>query len=87
MPIDNATRHARVGMFYALEPLLKRKSSTRNLTELFSLTFILLIILPHLNDVHLFFNCILLKNTTTYLRLLTKLPTMTKTAIFLFLCL
>ena len=87
MPIDSATWHARVGMFYALKPLLKSKSSTRNFSELFSLTFILRIILLHLNDVHLFFNCILLKNTTTYLRLLTKLPKMTKIAIFLFLCL
>ena len=81
MPIDNVTWHARVGMFNALKPLLKSKSSTRNLSELFSLTFILRIILLHLNNVHLFFNCILIKNTITYLRLLTKLPKMTKIAI------
>ena len=82
MPIDNVTWHARVGMFYALKPLLKSKSSTRNFSELFSLTFILRMILLHLNDVHLFLNCILIKNTTTYLRLLTKLPKMTKTLYF-----
>ena len=87
MPIDSVTWHARVGMFYALKPLLKSKSSTRNFSELFSLTFILRIILLHLNNVHLFFNCILIKNTTTYLRLLTKLPKMTKIAIFLLFCL
>ena len=79
--------HGTQELFYSLKPLLKSKSSTRNFSELFSLTFILRIILLHLNDVHLFFNCILLKNTTTYLRLLTKLPKMTKIAIFLFLCL
>ena len=87
MPIDNATSHSRVGMFYALKPLLKSKSSTREFSEFFSRTFIFLIILLHLNNVHLFFNCILTKNTTTHLKLLTKLPKMTKIAIFLFLCL
>ena len=87
MPIDNATCHSRVGMFYVLKPLLKSKSSTREFSELFSLTFIFLIILLHLNNVHLFFNCILTKNATTHLKLLTKLPKMTKIAIFLFLCL
>ena len=35
---------------------------------------------------HLFFNCILIKNTTTYLWLLTKLPKMTKITIFLLIC-
>ena len=83
MLIDNVTWHARVGMFYALKLLLKSKSSTRYFSELFSLTFILCIILLHLNNVHLFFNCILITNTKTYLRLLTKLPKMTKIAIFL----
>ena len=87
MPIDNVTWHARVGMFYALKPLLKSKSSTKNFSESFSLTFILHIILLHLNEVDLFFNCMLLKNTTTYLRLLTKLPKMTKIALFLLFCL
>ena len=65
-------------MFCALKPLFKSKSSTRNFSEFFSLTFILRIILLHLNNVLPFFNCILTKNTTTYLRLLTKLPKMTK---------
>ena len=77
---------ARVGMFYALKPLLKSKSSTSNFSAFFSLTFNLRIILFHLNNVP-FFNCILTKNTTTYLGLLTKLSKMTKMAIFLFLCL
>ena len=83
MPIDNAAWHARVGMFYALKPLLGSKSSTRNFSELLSRTFILRIILLHLNDVHLVCNCTLIKNTATYLRLFTKLPKMTKIAIFL----
>ena len=77
---------ARVGMFYALKPLLKSKSSTSNFSKFFSLTFNLLIILFHLNNIP-FFNCILTKNTTTYLGLLPKLSKMTKMAIFLFLCL
>ena len=87
MPIDSVTWHARVGMFYALKPLLKSKSSTRNFSELFSLKFSLHIILLHLNNVHPFLNCILIKDTTTYLRLLTKLPKMTKIAIFSLFCL
>ena len=74
-------------MFYALKPLLKSKSSTRNFSELFSLAFILCIISLHLNNVDFFFNCILIKNTTAYLCLLTKLPKMTKIAIFLLFCL
>ena len=82
MPLDSVTWHARVGMFYALKPLLKSKSSTRNFSELFSLKFSLRIILLHLNNVHLFFNCILIKDTTTYLRLLAKLPKMTKSLYF-----
>ena len=82
MPIDNLTWHARVVMVYALKPLLKSKSSTKNFSELFSLTFILRIILFCLNNVHLFFNCILIKNATMYLQLLTKLPKIIKIAIF-----
>ena len=77
MPTD-VKWHVRVGIFYALKPLLKSKSSTRNFSELFSLTFILRIILLHRNNVHLCFNCTLIKSTITYLRLLTKLPKMTK---------
>ena len=70
-------------VFYALKALLKSKSNTRDFSELFSLTFILRIVLLHLNDAYLFFNCILIRNTTTYLQLLTKLPKMKKIAIFL----
>ena len=87
MLIDNVMWHTRVGMFYALKPLLQSKSSTKCFSELFSLTFILHIILLHLNNVHLFLICMLIKNTATYLRLLTKLPKMTKIAIFLLFCL
>ena len=69
MQIDNVTWHTAVGMFNALKPLLKSKLSTRNLSELFLITFILHVILLHLNNKHHFFNCILIKNTTTYLLL------------------
>ena len=87
MLIDNVTWHVRVGMFYTLKPLLKSKSSTRNFSEFFSFILIFRITLLHHNNVRLSFNCKLTKNTTTYLRLLTKLPKMTKIVIFLFLCL
>ena len=52
MPVNNATFHASVGMFYALKTLFKSKS------EIFQnfFTFILFgITLVHLNNVHLFF--------------------------------
>ena len=83
MPVDNATWHARVGMFYTLKPLLKSKSSTRNFSEFFSLRFFFAITLLHLNNIHLFFSCRLTKKTTYYLRLLTKLPKMAKITIFI----
>ena len=84
MPVNNVTWYARVGMFYALKTLLRSISSTTNFSELFSLTFMLRIIMLHLNNVHVFFNFILIKNTTTYLRLLTKLRKIRKIAIFLY---
>ena len=83
MPVDNATWHATVGMFYTLKPLLKSKSSTRNFSEFFSLRFFFAITLLHLNNIHLFFSCRLTKKTTYYLRLLTKLPKMAKITIFI----
>ena len=67
--------------------IAENKSSTRKFSEFSSLTFIFCIILLQFNNVHLFFNYILTNNTTTYLRLLTKLPKMTKIAIFLLFCL
>ena len=82
MPIDNVTWQASVGLIYALKPSLKSKSS-RNFSELSSFTFFLGIILLHLNDVHLLFKCILIKSIKISLPLLTKLPKMTKIAIFL----
>ena len=85
MPIDNATPRAKVGMFYALKPLLKSKSSTRDFSEFFSLSFFFGTILLPLN-VHLFFSCIITKKITSNLLLLNKLPKMAKITIFLFLC-
>ena len=82
MPINNVTWQASVGLIYALKPSLKSKSS-RNFSELSSFTFFLGIILLHLNDVHLLFKCILIKSMKISLPLLTKLPKMTKIAIFL----
>ena len=56
--IDNAIWHAVIGMSYALKALLKSKSSTKNFSEFFSLTCVFRIILMHLNNVNIFFNCI-----------------------------
>ena len=58
-------------MFYALKPLLKSKSSPRKkFSGIFSLASIFRIILLHLNNVRVFFDCVLTKSTTTYLQLL-----------------
>ena len=69
--------------------LLNHCSKVNQLSEIFleffSLTFFVRIILLHLNNVHLLFNCTPTKNTKTYLQLLTKLPKMTKIVRFLFL--
>ena len=73
-------------LFYTLKPLFKSKSSTRNFSKFFSVAFIFRMVLIHLNNICLFLNCILTKNRTAYLRLLTELPKITKIAIFLFFC-
>ena len=82
MPTDNTTRHTRIGMFCILKPLLKCKSNIRKFSAYFTLIFILDIILFYFNIVFSFFSCIAIKKSTSYLRLLKKLPT-----IFLLLCL
>ena len=70
-------------MFHSSKPLPKNKLSNGNFPEFYSLRLIFLIILLHLNTDHLFFNCLLSKNATAHLGLLTKLPKMIKIAIFL----
>ena len=86
MPIDNTTWHARIGMFCILKPLLKSKSNIGNFSAYFTLTFILDIILFYFNSVF-FFSCIAIKKSTSYLRLLKKLPKMVRVIILLSLCL
>ena len=87
MPIDNTTWHARIGMFCILKPLLKSKSNIRKFLAYFTLIFILHIILFYFKSVCSFFSCIAIKKSTSYLRLLKKLPKMVKVIILLSLCL
>ena len=87
MPIDNTTWHTRIGMFCILKPLLKSKSNIRKFSAYFTLILILHIILFYLNSTFSFFSCIAIKKSTSYLRLLKKLPKMVKVIILLSLCL
>ena len=85
MLIDNTTWHARIGMFYISKPFLKSKSIIRKFSAYFTLIFILEIILFYFNKVF-FFSCIAIKTSTSYQRLLEKLPKMVQLIIFLSLC-
>ena len=87
MPIDNTIWHARIGKFCILKPLLKSKSNIRKFSAYFTLILILHIILFYLNSTFSFFSCIAIKKSTSYLRLLKKLPKMVKVIILLSLCL
>ena len=87
MSIDSTTWHARIGMFYILKPLLRSKSNIRNFSAYFTLIFILDIILFYFYSVFSFSSCIAIKESTSYLRLLKKLPKMVKVIIFLSICL
>ena len=87
MPIDNTTWHARIGMFCILKPLLKSKSNIRKFSVYFTLILIIHIILFYFNSAFSFFSCIAIKKSTSYLRLLKKLPKMVKVIILLSLCL
>ena len=83
----DSTWHARIGMLCILKPLLKSKSNIRKFSAYFTLIFILNIILFYFNSVFSFFSCIAIKKSTSYLRLLKKLPKMVKVIILLSLCL
>ena len=87
MPIDNTIWHARIGKFCILKPLLKSKSNIRKFSAYFTLILILHIILFYFNSTFSFFSCIAIKKSTSYLRLLKKLPKMVKVIILLSLCL
>ena len=74
-------------MFCNSKPLLKSKSNTRKFSAYFTLIFILHIFLFYFNSVFSFFSCIAIKKSTSYIRLLKKLPKMVKVIILLSLCL
>ena len=74
-------------MFCILKPLLKSKSNIRKFSAHFTLIFILDIILFYFNSVFSFFSCIAINKSTSYLRLLKKLPKTVKVIILLSFCL
>ena len=82
MPIDNATWHATVRSFYALEPLLQYKSKTRKVSFSFQTLYYSFLALSYtiksnLNNVYYFFNCMVTKSMSS----ITLLPN-----IFFFIC-
>ena len=86
MPIDNTVWHARIGMFCILKPLLKSKPNIRKFSAYFTFIFILDIILFYFNRVFSFFSCTAIKRSTSFLRLLKKLPKMVELIILLSVC-
>ena len=88
MPIDNATWHARVGIFYAVKLLHKSKSKSENTdaTYLFLLYWFLFSTFC-LNTFHnMFENSLTKKKIKYYLSFIKKLPKKTKFILFSFLC-
>ena len=92
MPIDNVTWHAKIGIFYTLKSLPKIKLNAKNFPVLtnpisFSLIFFLNAIILHLINVqHVLDRVLTEQSAKSYLCLITKLPKMVKTTIFLSLC-
>ena len=87
MLIDKTTWHQRIGMLYILKPLLKSKSNIRKFSACFTLILILDIILFYLKGVFSISSCVAIKKSTSYVRLLKKLPKVIKVIISLSLCL
>ena len=93
MPIDNVTWHARVGIFYALKSLPKIKSNAKKFPVLtnpkcfFTYVLFFKVIIFHLiNAQHVLDRVLTKKSAKSYLCLITKLPKMMKTIIFVSLC-
>ena len=86
MPIDNATWHARVGIFYAAKLLHKSKSKSENANVLYSLLFFwyILVIIYRNTMSSVFGNNLIKKKYFLLLRI--KLPKKAKVLIFSFLC-
>ena len=88
MPIDNATWHARVGIFYAVKSLHKSKPKPKSIS---SLHFFLIcwnyFVTFNLNIIHHVFDRSLSnKSLNIYSSLIAKISKKTKITIFLFLC-
>ena len=92
MPIDNGTWQARVGIFFALKPVLKWKSETREFPFLQNPVYFSLMLIFNfgrflLNNAYHAYNCMF---TETFLKpfsySIIKLPKITKVIVFLFLC-
>ena len=88
MPIDNATWHARVGIFYAVKSLHKSKTKPKSIS---SLHFFLIcwnyFVTFNLNIIHHVFDRSLSnKSLNIYSSLIAKISRKTKITIFLFLC-
>ena len=86
MPIDNATWHARVGIFYAAKLLHKSKPKSENANVLYSLLFFWYILVTiYRNTMSNVFGNNLIK-IKYFLSLRIKLPKKAKVIIFSFLC-
>ena len=92
MPIDNVTWQGRVGIFFALKPVFKWKSKTREFPFLkYPVYFSLMLIFNFgrflLNNAYHAYNCMLTeKFLKSYLYSVIKLPKITKVIFVLFLC-
>ena len=86
MPIDNATWHARVGIFYAAKLLHKSKPKSENANVLYSLLFFWYILVTiYRNTMSNVFGNNMIK-IKYFLSLRIKLPKKAKVIIFSFLC-
>ena len=88
MPIDNATWHARVGIFYAVKSLHKSKPKPKSISFLhFFLICWNYFVTFNLNIIHHVFDRSLSnKSLNIYSSLIAKISKKTKITIFLFLC-
>ena len=83
MPIDNVMWHAIVGVFYALKTLITKIPHTRKLHY----SHIFLLFLFYFITVHLYkFDSVLNRIMTSFLRMLTEVLKIAKTALFLGIC-
>ena len=90
MPIDNGTWQARVGIFFALKPVLKWKSKPTEFPYLQNLVYVSLTLIFYfgrflLNNAYHVYNFMLTgKLLKPYLYSIIKLPRITKVIVFCF---